>query len=284
MVPVYPLSESGRSPLALVKHYPFATYVVLAYAFSWAVEIPLALSAQGLIKAPVPFAMHYLASFGPLVAAVIVTVILAGRQGLGRLFGGLLKWRVGLGYILFSVLGPITLFAISVLITRVLQGQWPDLGLLGQVDYLPPLGLVGVLILWLLTFGLGEEAGWRAFALPRLQRNHSALAASLILGLIWGFWHLPAFFYRDSYSLMLFPFFLISLVAATIVFTWLYNGTRGSLLMVVLFHALFDLLSVSEAGGDLAANIMSAGVMIWAVLVVAIYKPANLARVEKQVA
>jgi uncharacterized protein len=80
------------------------------------------------------------------------------------------------------------------------------------------------------------------------------------------------------------PLLLMSIIAASIVFTWLYNSTSGSLLMVTLFHALFDFLSVSRAGGDNVAALMSAVVTIWAVLVVILFKPANLSRKPKQVA
>jgi len=80
------------------------------------------------------------------------------------------------------------------------------------------------------------------------------------------------------------PLLLLSILAASIVFTWLYNSTRGSLLLVILFHALFDFLSVSRAGGGNVAAIMSAGVMIWAVLVVILFKPATLSHQKKQTA
>jgi membrane protease YdiL (CAAX protease family) len=133
---------------------------------------------------------------------------------------------------------------------------------------------------------LGEEIGWRGFALPRLQQHYSALTATLILGVVWACWHLPAFFYRDTYVAMGFiggfPILLLSIIAASIIFTWLYNSTQGSLLIVILFHALFDFLSVSQAGGSNVAAIMSAGVMIGAVLIVILFKPANLSREHKQ--
>jgi|GEM_PF-4941750 len=81
----------------LLKRHPVVAYFLLAYAISRAVELPLVASAQGWLQAPVPPAIHYLASFGPMVSALIVIVVTEGSQGLRQLLAGLLKWRVGLG-------------------------------------------------------------------------------------------------------------------------------------------------------------------------------------------
>jgi membrane protease YdiL (CAAX protease family) len=156
------------------------------------------------------------------------------------------------------------------------------------VEYLPYLGVGGALVLWFLTWGAGEEVGWRGFALPRLQKERSALTATLILGVVHAFWHLPAFFYKDTYMSMGLalglPMLVLSIVAAAILFTWIYNSTGGSVLMVALFHAVFDMLSVSKAGGASAPAIMSAVVWVLAPIVVIVLKPANLSRAHKQVA
>jgi membrane protease YdiL (CAAX protease family) len=271
----------------LGKHSLLA-YFILAYAITWAFEIPLAAAGQGWIASGIPFGIHYLGGFGPMLAALIVTATIHGRRGVRDLFSGLLKWRVGAGWIVFSFLSPFAMFAFAAVAMRATSGIWPNLSLLGEVDYLPYLGIPGAVILWLLTWGMGEEVGWRGFALPRLQRDRSALSATIILGVIHALWHLPAFFYKDAYKAMGLaaglPMLVISVVAAAILFTWIYNSTRGSLLMVTVFHALFDWLSVSKAGSTTAPAIMSGVVWVLAVLVVVIYKPANLSRVGKQVA
>jgi membrane protease YdiL (CAAX protease family) len=270
-----------KSLVILLKRHSVVAYFVLAYAISWAIELPLVALAQGWLHIPVPPALHYLASFGPMLSALIVTTATEGRDGMRQLLAGILQWRVGLGWILVSTLSPIALFVVAAIVGYVSNRTWPDLALLGEVDYLPYLGILGAFILWLLTFGLGEEVGWRGFALPHLQQRHSALTATLMLGVAWALWHLPAFFYKDTYMAMGlvtgFPLLLLSILAASIVFTWLYNGTRGSLLMVILFHALFDFLSVSRAGGDSVAAIMSAGVMMWAILIVILFKSRLMA-------
>lgn len=270
-----------------IKNNALLLYFVIAYAISWAFMIPVALSAQGVIEPPVPYAWYYLAPMGPMLSAILVEAVTVGRQGLRRLYGGLLKWRVGWRIIAFSVLGPVMLFMVAALLERILTGAWPNWRLLGQADYLPALGIPGVLGLWFVTFGLGEELGWRGFALPRLQRDRTALSATLILGLVWAVWHLPAFFFRDTYiemGLLGFPMFLVSILFASVVFTWLYNSTGGSVLIVTLFHVFFDWLSVSEAGGAYTPILMSAAVIAWALYITRRYSPESLSPLAKHVA
>jgi membrane protease YdiL (CAAX protease family) len=107
----------------------------------------------------------------------------------------------------------------------------------------PYLGILGVLGLWFLTYGMGEEIGWRGYALPHLQRTRPAASAALLLGVLWACWHLPAFFFRDTYvemGLSGFAMFVVSICFASVVFAWLYNSTGGSLLLVILFHVFFN--------------------------------------------
>jgi len=263
-----------------------SVYFILTYAISWTVWFPIVLSAQGLVDWQVPYALYYLGSFGPMVSALIITALTVGRQGLRDLLGRLLKWRVGWAYYAFAILAPFAFFGVAVLVNRLVTGVWPDLSLLGEADYLPYLSPLGVLGVWLLTYGLGEETGWRGFALPHLQRTRTAASATLVLGLLWGCWHLPAFFFRDTYvemGLWFFPIFLFSIVFAAMVFTWLYNSTAGSLLMVVIFHAIFNWVSVSEAGGQFAPILTSALVIAWALYVVRRYGPENASPLPKQV-
>jgi len=270
-----------------MKNRSLVIYFILAYAISWAFMLPVALSTRGIIKANVPHALYYLASFGPALSALIVTGLTEGRVGLRSLLSRLLKWRVPFRYYAFAVFAPIALFGLAVLANRVIAGPWPDLSLLGQIDYMPYLGIPGVLGLWLLTYGLGEEIGWRGFALPHLQRSRSAANAAVLLGLMWACWHLPAFFFRDTYVEMGLPgfaMFVVSIAFASVVFAWLYNSTGGSLLLVILFHVFFNWLSVSEAGGQFVAILMSAPVVAWAIYVVRRYGPEYVAPLPKQVA
>jgi membrane protease YdiL (CAAX protease family) len=275
------------SNLSWFKKHSLVIYFILAYALTWSIQIPLALSMRGLIDTQIPVVIHYLGAFGPLIAAFIVIALTEGRAGIRALTSRWLKWRVELRYYAFAVLAPIAFFTLAVLINRIVSGEWSDLALLGDADYLRYLSPFGALLLWLLTYGLGEETGWRGYALPHLQSKYSAASATLILAVLWAFWHLPAFFYRDTYvqmGLLGFPVFLVSITFATMVFTWLYNSTNGSLLLVILFHGFFNWLSVSEAGGDSIGIIMTIPVILWAIYVVRRYGPENAAPIQRQMA
>jgi len=259
-------------------------FFALAFVLSWAIEVPLALSAQGLLHASPPMALHYLASFGPMLAALIVTLAARGPAELHTLLARVIRWRAAREYYLFAVAAPITIFAIIVVLTWIARGTPPDLALLGEADYLGALGVLPVLALWMVTFGLGEEVGWRGFALPRLQSMHSALRASLVLGLFWAVWHVPAIFYRDTYMAMgwmVVPMLLTVAAVGSVVYTWLFNGTRGSLLLVILFHGLFDFFSVWPAGPVGPGMVMTILMVFWAVRVYKLYGARNLSPHEK---
>jgi membrane protease YdiL (CAAX protease family) len=120
------------------------------------------------------------------------------------------------------------------------------------------------------TFGFGEETGWRGYALPRLQKRYNRLTTNILLTLGWAVWHIPLFLYRPGYSGMglgAIIGWVFSLFAGTILLTWLYNGSRGSILIAALFHAMIDVAFTSAAAGTVAVNIMGAVVSCWAILV-----------------
>jgi len=273
--------------LSWIKQHSLILYFILAYAVSWSVEIPIALSVRGLVAARVPMWIHYFASFGPMTAALLLTGLTEGRDGIRDLVRRIFKWRVPGRYYTFAILGPAGLFALAFILNRLITGTWSDLSLLGLPDYLSYITPPGTLLLWLLTYGLGEETGWRGFALPHLQKNRSATTATLVLALFWACWHLPAFFYRDTYielGILGFPMFAISIVFTTMVFTWLYNSTGGSVLLAILFHAVFNWLTVSEAGGQFAGPLMTVPIVVWALIIPRMYGTENCAPAPKQTA
>jgi membrane protease YdiL (CAAX protease family) len=262
------------------KRHSLLMFFVLAYAFSWAVEIPLALRAQGLLAAPIPRQLHYLSAYGPMLAAIVVTGLTGGLEGLKDLFGRMLKWRVRPVWWLVA-LAPLVLYLLVAVVLRFVPGQVAGWAMLGHIDFLPNLG-AGALLVWFLTFGLGEETGWRGFALPRLQRDRSALSATIILWALWALWHLPLFFYLYDASILV--GFLLGLLAGAITFTWLYNSAGGSILLVAVWHGAFNFVTGCVAcKTGVAAAVVSTLVMVWAVVVVVWFKPVTLSRAGKQV-
>lgn len=263
-----------------VRRYPLPTFFVLAYALSWMIEIPLALQARGIVQEVFPFSLHYLAGYGPLLSALIVTGSTGGSEGLRELWERITRWRVKPGWWLVAV-SPLGIYLLVGAALWALQGQKMDLPTMGQVDYLPSLGLAAI-PLWILTFGIGEETGWRGFALPRLQNRRSALSATLLLWVFWALWHLPMFFY--TYDATIIPGMLIGLLAGAITFTWLYNSTGGSVLMTAIWHGLFNYTTAcTRCKTGLIAAVISAVVMVWAVVVVIWFQPADLVHARKQI-
>ncbi len=267
-----------------VKEHPLVVYFVLAYAISWAIVAPLVASAQGLIEVPIPFALHYLNDYGPLLAALITARIANGTEGLRDLFRRIVRWRVGVGWVLVAAFSPLAVWGIAVGIVIVGVGDPPpDLSSLGTLSYLPYLGWAGW-VFWILTAGIGEESGWRGYALPKLQGHMSALSATLVVTLFWVGWHLPRFFYYGGYMELGFsvlPLASHGFLALAIVLTWLYNSTRGSILMAALFHGGYNFWAASGGAGGLTSSTIDALFIIWAVALVVVLGPANLSRKGK---
>jgi len=209
---------------AFMKHHAFIVFVALTFLISW---LPWYVGGTGLLV------------FGPSLAGVILIATTSVKSGLHDLGKRALRWRVGLLWwaVALFVSGLILLVALGV--DRALGGQLPSFAFLRQAWYLAP-------IFFLLTIvggPLGEEFGWRGFALPHLQRRWSPVVASIIIGTVWGLWHLPLFFQPGSLhfqlGIQLLPLFVMGEIVLAILITWVYNNTGGSLLVggIILHNA-----------------------------------------------
>jgi membrane protease YdiL (CAAX protease family) len=239
-----PHPAPASSLAGLIARSPLAAYFILAFAGTWLIAGPLALTSGpyglNLLPVTVPEGVDFLlvqlsAYTGPLLAAILVTAATEGRAGLRQLRRRIGQWRVGVHWYLIALFGPLLIWLVSY--GAVLAGA-PLLTLAGQPALLLTTFLPFVL-LGLLLPSLGEEPGWRGFALPRLQLRYGPLMGSVILGGLHGLWHLPAFF-----TAAIGPFtperavsFLLTAVAVTLLFTWLFNNTGGSVLLAMLLHA-----------------------------------------------
>jgi membrane protease YdiL (CAAX protease family) len=131
----------------------------------------------------------------------------------------------------------------------------------------------------LIGSAMGKELGWRGFDLPPLRGKWNALVASILLGLVWGVWHLPKFLIvSDPIAEQFFLWFLLGIVAEAILFTWVYNNTGGSLLLALLFHTSINITYLFLAPAD--ANPLLSLILVWALVavVVAYAGPAHLSR------
>jgi membrane protease YdiL (CAAX protease family) len=215
------LHHIGNNVKAFIKQHRLAAFFVLAFVVSWYPWI-LAL-IRGQTSGPNPL--------GPLVAGIIMTAILYGRSGLREFFSRLVRWRVGAKWYVITFITPVLLCLIAVAITLCLVpgSKISDLSI-EKMRELPDRFLF-----ILLFIGLGEEPGWRGFALPQLQTKFPALIASLILAPLWALWHLPLI--GSEFPLPIVAPFVLSVFGATFMLTWVFNRTKGSVLLPMLFHA-----------------------------------------------
>lgn len=228
---------------SMVHRAPLGVFFVLAYAISWAFILPWSVSESSVGLGILPYtlpdtfgiAMFVLAPLGPALAAIFVTAVIEGWAGVRRLLGRIKQWRVGLrwyvvalfGFMFAYVAGYVALLGATPL-TALLE-NW----LLFFTVFLP------LVILGIFVPSIGEEPGWRGFALPLLQERYGPIWGTLVLGTFVGLYHLPAFFtpFLGPITFYGFVAFVLTAIAGTFIYTWVFNGTGGSLLIVILLHA-----------------------------------------------
>ena len=262
----------------LVQRRPLMSFFVLTYAVAWSLWTPLVVAGDRLPGA-LGLVLAMLGSLVPSTLAILFIARLHGRRGVRKLLGRLLKARIGLRWYL-AVLLLAMLVPLGVALSVVFGGPAPD------VDATIASALFLFVFMIFPGSAMGEELGWRGFALPHLQRDHSALGASLVIGAIWGCWHLPLYLVgTDVRSPSIFPAFVLSVIALSVICTWLYNSTGGSLLIVVLCHAAANLpltLLLDPLGKQSARPFLiylALFVIVTAAIVVAT-GPAHLSRTQ----
>lgn len=214
--------SSSAASLFLFFTLAFALMWILFFAVAF-VPIPAGSpSGGGLIL---------LGAFAPALAAVAVTFRTEGRAGVIALVRRIMQWHVATKYYVFALGFMVAIKLTAALIYRASTSSWPRFDT--SHWYLIP-----VAIAFSTPFQAGEEIGWRGFALPRLAERFGLATTSVLLGFIWGIWHLPQFFIRDGDSYQQsFPIFVLQVTAISVVFAWLYARTNGSLLLTMLLHA-----------------------------------------------
>lgn len=228
--------RAGRLRSVLGRR-PFLVFYSLALVISWSFWIPVVVSSQSLPPSWWFVFCLIAGAFGPTLSAILLTAMEGGPFAVRRLFGRLLRWRVDVCWYLAALLLPASLAFCAIALYVLFGGVAPQL-----YSPVPWYSLPAYFLAVLLFVGpLPEEIGWRSYALPILQAKRSALTASVILGLSWALWHLPLAWTGDAFwHGVPFPLFALAMIALAILFTWTYNGTGGSLPVVLLFHAAIN--------------------------------------------
>jgi uncharacterized protein len=233
-------TPSGRLRQVMQRH-PLFFFFFIAYAFSWILVTPYILKEWGVLQGDFTIAF-IIKSFGPFLAAYIMTGILEGKEGMQRMRGLIRQWNASGLWYAFIMLGIPALFLLGIMIQP---------GKLAGFQGFTPAILGSYAVSYVAVFfgggPLGEEPGWRGFALPRMQGRYGPLWGTLLLGVIWTGWHLPDFLSPSaqgggpgsSFATFLtnFTIFFGLVMALAIILTWVFNHTRGSILIAILAHA-----------------------------------------------
>lgn len=219
----------------LLKRHPLISFFVVTYAISWILFLPGVAISQGWLDPSFGLlrVLSGAGNFGPTIAAFVLTAILYHRPGVRALLNSARPERITLRMIVAALLLPIGIRLVALLAVPLATRIDPPAA--DYPWYFAPIVFLVVLI----TAGIAEEFGWRGFALPHLQQRWSALISSLILGVVWACWHLPAYLISGSVQQNI-PVvsYIFGVIGYTIVLTWLFNASHGSVLAVILMHTV----------------------------------------------
>lgn len=253
-----------------VQRHSVSLFFVLAFALTWVIQIPLVLDARGMLPFHVPEIFQFLQGPMPGIAALIMAGLASGRAGVVDLIRRVGRGRVGIQWYVLALFGSGAIYLAGIFASTLFGAPVPQL---------PELSLnlaIGVLIQMTIYLVFNwEDIAWRGFAATRLQATWSALTTAILLGVVEGLFHIPLFFApNSSQSSSPFLSFMLLSVAGVIVFNWVFNNTRGSVLLVMIFHAAAntwtDIVPIPKDSG-LAWTFWAVAMSIVAVVVVVVY-------------
>lgn len=260
---------------SFLDRHQLPIFVALTFAISWAIWWGMASMSLGIATSG-GAVLNIVALSGPSIAAIILSAALGGGA-LGRLLDGFSIARASAKWVIVALVLPLAMIVVAIAVSVLASGA-PT-----PVITIALLGVLATEFVRILFLGgpLGEELGWRGFALPRFQARRTAYQASLLLGVIWGLWHIPLYFVPgtgqfDTISGGTSPAFAIGAfvvwtIGLSILFTWLINETRGSLIVVILFHASINLGAfVPAAVGSTGAASFMYAIATWIVALVVV--------------
>lgn len=241
------------------------TFVVVALGFSWLIWLPLVFAGP----TPVMPWFFYLGSMGPALGAITATIVLRPDGGVGawarRTFS-----VTGISRALIVVVLSIAVYVgVGILAEQLATGSIARLPSVGLTTKMPGASAIVVAVTWFLTFGLGEETGWRGWLMPTLTGRFGFFPAALMVAGVWLLWHLPQFVFNPGFRAMGWSAFgwALALVAGSFWLGWLARFGRWSIVPVVLWHGGFDFLTASDLGPSAFPATISTIVMVQAAVV-----------------
>ncbi|MGA7205393.1 MAG: CPBP family intramembrane glutamic endopeptidase [Specibacter sp.] len=243
-------------------------FIVVSFGFSWLAWLPLVVDGPTTVM---PW-YFYLGSMGPALGAIVATLVLQ-QDGGPRSWARRTFSLVGTGQALAVVAASLLAYVgVGLLVEQATSGSLAKVSSIGLTSQVPGASAVLVALVWILTFGIGEETGWRGWLMPTLTGRFGYFTASLLVAGVWLGWHLPQFVFNTGFRNMGWATigWVVALVAGSFWLGWLARLGRWSIVPVVLFHGGFDLLTSSDLGPAAFAGTASIMVMIQAAGVVAV--------------
>jgi uncharacterized protein len=233
---------ADRQPTYMSARFPWL-FLGLTYGLSWAIWVPYILSGK-TVDSPVPALV--IACSMPSLVGILLTHLTSGSARRDDFWKRVVSFKlIGLKWCTVIICLFPFLLVLGLLADKLLGGALPPLG--GAEQTLSqPAALMLFIGANMIGGPLGEELGWRGFALDRLQNKWNALIASLILGIIWTAWHFPLFYIKGTpqqgmgFGTFLFWLWSLQVVSLSVLTTWVYNNTHRSILSAVLMHFMFN--------------------------------------------
>jgi membrane protease YdiL (CAAX protease family) len=218
-------------------------FFLLTFAYSWTIWIPSVLDGIGI---DLPFdvtgysmVVVIIGAFAPMMAAITLVAREAGWKGVKAFFGQVLDFHFKPIYLLLALALPLLIHLIAHYLALALGLDVAKTLFPTDISVAPIVLAIPYFILMIIIGGGQEEFGWRGYAQEPLQEKIGVIPASLVIGLIWGFWHLPLWFMAgDLHSAYSFFAFVMMTTSISIVYAWLYNSSGKKLIVVMIFHAM----------------------------------------------
>ncbi|MFX0041250.1 MAG: type II CAAX prenyl endopeptidase Rce1 family protein [Promethearchaeota archaeon] len=255
-------------------------FLLITFAWTWLLWLASVISPTG--HSNFLFSVLFIiGGYGPSVSAFLLTYITEKKEGVKILWKRFWNVKIKIKWLLITFLLFPALFVASSLLVLFVQGLPSTLAWISQ-----PWVIITYILTAFFAGGFSEEFGWRGYALDRFQAKLGALISSLILGVIWGLWHLPTWFIAgDPHGIGGIPdFFLFVIETAflSILYTWVYNNTNRSIFVAVMFHTIYNFMTfliILPDNGDLIYLILF---YITVIIVVLFFIVKKISKIIKQ--